>query len=303
VTTAQLIALGLGRARVSRWVAASQLYPMLPRVYAVGHPGRTEESDLFTAVLYAGPDAGLDGMTAALWRGLVKWRTADAIEVSTPRRRRSLAAGDPANRLHKTIRVRGGRECRRWMYHGIPTVPIPLIVLDLAATGDVELVRFALSQMDFMRILDERALRRVCGRGVPGSAVLKAALANPQPLFARCRSPGEIRLVQVCEQTNIPLPAINEKIADITADAIWWDEMLAVEIDGEGNHGTWRQRRRDAKNDVTLRRLGFEPIHYTPDLLEDPWEVHADLMPRLEQRRRLRGQRGGGVSPGSAAGA
>jgi hypothetical protein len=254
-------------------------------VYAVGHAGSDEAADLFTAVLYAGPGAALDGMTAALWRGLLKWRTAPAIEVSTPRRCRSLAAEDPANRLGKAVRVRERREFRRVPYHGIPTVPIPLIVLDLAATGDLELVRFALSQMDYMRILKERPLLQLCGRGVPGSTILREALGKPQPLFARCRSPFEVKLVQVCEQTNIPLPAINEKIEHITPDAIWWDEMLVVQCDGEGNHGTWRQRRRDAKEDRFLRGLGFEVIRYTFDLLDDAWAVHADLMPRLEERR------------------
>jgi hypothetical protein len=285
VTTAQLLLLGLGRARVSRWAAAGELYPMLPRVFAVGHPGRTEESDLFTAVLYAGPDAGLDGLTGALWRGIVKWRKADAIEVSTPRRCRSLPADDPANRLGKAVRVRSERKFRRATYHGIPTVPIPLIMLDLAATGDVDLVRFGIAQLDFMRILNEPALRNVCGRGKPGSAVLKQALGNPQPLFARCRSPFEVKLIQVCEAMDIPLPAINEKIGEITPDAVWWDEMLVVQCDGESNHGTWRQKRRDAREDRVLRGVWFEVIRYTYDLLDDPWAVHADLMPRLEERR------------------
>jgi hypothetical protein len=285
VTWAQLRALGVAASTCKRWLRTGYLFGELPGVYAVGHPGASPEGDLFTAVLYAGPGAALDGMTAALWRGLVKWRTAEAIEVSTPRRRRSLAAGDPANRLGKAIRVRDRRESRRWMYHGIPTVPIPLIVLDLASTGDVDLVRFVLAQMDFMRILNERALRRVCGRGIPGSSVLREALGRTQPLFARCRSPREIQLIQVCELTSIPLPAINEKIGDVTPDAIWWDEMVVVEIDGQGNHGTWRQKRRDSKNDVVLRKHGFLPIHYTADLLGDPWAIHADLMPQLEERR------------------
>jgi hypothetical protein len=26
-------------------------------------------------------------------------------------------------------------------------------------------------------------------------------------------------------------------------------------------------------------------IRYSDDLLDDPWEVHADLMPQLEERR------------------
>jgi hypothetical protein len=285
IATAQLLAVDVGRARISRWAGANYLYPVLPRVFAVGHPGTSDEADLFAAVLYAGPGAALNGLCAGLWRGLVKWRTAEAIEVATPRHCRSLAADDPSNGLGRPIVVRDRREFRRAMYHGIPTVPIPLIVLDLAATGDLELVRFALANMDFMRILNERALKRVCGRGVPGSAVLREALGRQQPLLARCRSPGEIKLVRAFEVTGVPMPEINVKVAGITVDAFWRDRLVIVEVDGEGNHGTWRQRKLNLADELTLRKAGCLVIRYSDDLLDDPWEVHADLMPQLEERR------------------
>lgn len=267
------------------WVQTGYLYPELPGVFAVGHPGRSEESDLFTAVLYAGPCAGLCGITGGLWRGLVKWRTQTAIEVSTPRRCRSLPAEHELNRLGRPIVVRDRRRLGRVMYHGVPTVPIPNIVLDLAATGDLQLVRFVLAQMDYMRVLNPKRLERVCGRGIAGSAVVHAAMDRPQPLFARARSWFEVRLVQVCEETGIPLPdAVNEKIAGITPDAVWRDQMVIVECDGERNHGTFRQRRRDSANEMILRGLGFLVIRYTYEQLEDPWAIHADLMPALIER-------------------
>jgi hypothetical protein len=139
--------------------------------------------------------------------------------------------------------------------------------------------------MDFMRILDPLALAHVCGRGTPGSAVLREALGRPQPLFARARSWFEIRLIQVCEQTGIPMPEIDQKVGGYLVDALWRDEMLIVECDGEGNHGTDRQIRRDATRDLRLRDLGFMVIRYTYDLLDDPWAIHADIMRNLEERR------------------
>jgi hypothetical protein len=255
-------------------------------VYAVGHAGRSEESDLFSAVLYAGPGAALTGITAGLWRGLVKWRTQDAIEVSTSRRCRSLAADDELNRLRRQIVVRDRRDLGRATYHGIPTVPREQIVLDIAAsTGDLQLVRFVLSQLDFMRCLNVPALQRLRGRGIPGSVLLGQALASHQPLLARARSKFEIKLIYVCELTGIPLPEVNEKIGEITPDALWRDEMVVVGCDGKGNHGTWAQRQRDLNDDRILRGLGFFPIRYTFEQLEDPWAIHADLTPVLEERR------------------
>jgi hypothetical protein len=218
-------------------------------VFAVGHPGRTEASDLFSAVLFAGPNASLCGLTAGLWRGLVKWRTAPAIEISTPRRCRSLPAGDAENRLSIPIHVRDRRNLPRAPYHGVPTVPIAHIVRDLATTGDVELVRFVLSQLDYMRCFNPDALLNVCGSGIHGSSVVRDAIGRHQPLLARARSPAEIRLVTACELTGIPLPELNVKLPGITPDAVWRDQMVAVECDGEQNHGTWRQRKRDIERE------------------------------------------------------
>lgn len=287
VAAAQLRALGIGQSTWWRWTQTDYLFPELPGVYAVGHPGRTEASDLFAAILYAGPSAGLDRLTGGLWRGLVKWRTSEEIHVATPRRCRSLAADHPGNHLGRAIEVRGQRDFKRWMYHGIPTVPIPQIVLDIAATGDLELVRFVLAQLDFMRRLDdlEPALRAIAGPGIAGTAVLAEALRRPQPLFARCRSPGEIDLIRGFEVTGVPMPQLNVKIAGITVDAFWEDELVVVEVDGEQNHGTFRQRRLNVADEIMLRRHHCEVIRYTTDVVADPWAIHADLMPKLQERR------------------
>jgi very-short-patch-repair endonuclease len=280
------LALGVPRSTVKGWTTAGFLFPVLPGVFAVGHPGGNPEADLFAAVLYAGPGAGLGGMSAGLWRGLVKWRTQDAVEVWTPRRKGSLSASDPSNRLGRPVLVRARRAFRRVPWNGIPTTPIPQIVLDLARGGDLELVRFVLAQMDYMRILDEPVLRRVCGPGIPGSGVLLDALGSPQPLFARTRSWFEVGLIRVCELTGIRLPDdVNVEIGGYTVDAVWWDEMVVVECDGGGNHATFRQRRRDLGEDMQLRGLGFLPIRYTYDKLDHPWAVHADLGGQLNERR------------------
>jgi hypothetical protein len=284
ITRAQLAALGIGDSTIRHWVLDGYLYHVLPRVYAVGHAGRSEEADLFAAILYAGPGAALAGMTAGLSRGLVKWRTQDAIDVTTPRRIRSLPADHAANGPGRAIVVRGERNFKRHTYHGIPTVSREQIVLAIAATGDLELVRFVLAQLDFMRCLNVPALERLCRRGVPGSTILHEALANQQPLLAHTRSRFEIRLIQVCEQTKIPLPELNVKIGGVTPDALWRDAMVVVECDGELNHGTWRQRKSDTKKEMVLRRLGFLVVRYVYEQLDDPWAIHADLTPILEER-------------------
>ncbi len=122
--------------------------------------------------------------------------------------------------------------------------------------------------------------------GVPGSTVLNEALGRPLPLLARTRSWFEVRLILVCELTGMRLPDdTNVKVAGYPVDAVWWEEMVVVECDGEGNHGTFRQRRRDLGEDMALRKRGFLPIRYTTDKLEDPWAIEADLGSQLRERR------------------
>lgn len=285
ITTAQVIALGGGRTTVRDWKRGGVLFDELPQVYAFGHPGRTAESDLFAAVLYAGPDAGLRCISGALWRGLLKWQTPPGIQVASPRRCRSLPADDPANGLGVLIEVRQGQAFGREIWNGIPTVSPAQIALDVAATGDRLLTRIVLANMDYRRILNERLLLDSCGPGVKGSKVLRDALANPQPRFARMKSWFEIRFVVLCEDTGIPLPATNEYVAGIEVDAVWWDEMLVVQLDGERNHGTGRQRARDGVDDQRLDALGFKVIRYRWDRLSDPRAIHRQIMRELSERR------------------
>src|ERR1700722_20140144 len=90
VTTDQLQRLGVSRPTIGRWTGGGYLHPRLPRVYAVGSLARTVESDLWEAVLYAGPGAMLSHATAAKWLDMIdRWPA--VIHVTTPRRRSSVS--------------------------------------------------------------------------------------------------------------------------------------------------------------------------------------------------------------------
>src|SRR5579884_623811 len=80
----RLRSLEVGETTIRRWQESGYLHRELPGVYAVGHPKRSPESDLFAAVLYAEPGAMLSHITAAWWLGLLKYPSKE-IFVSTPR--------------------------------------------------------------------------------------------------------------------------------------------------------------------------------------------------------------------------
>jgi transposase len=282
ITTAQLRRLGVGEATIDRWVRAGYLHPRLPGVYAVGSPARTDVSDLWEAVLYVGPGAMLSHGTAAWWRGLIDFPVRP-MHVSTPRRMRS----------RRGIAVHGRRAgLERCPHKGIPVTSIAQTVFDLAAQGELKLVRKALANLDYAHSLHAPAIRAMCGPGRAGSVALQWAIDNYEPLFAQTRSPFEDDYIWACEALDIPKPdRINVRVLGIPSDAVYDDAMLIVELDGIANHHSRAQVRRDHRNDKKLRDAGWLVRRYTTDQFEDDAEGVRDEVVRdlAERDGRARG--------------
>ncbi len=248
---------------------------ILPKVYALGHVAPSREGDLWAAVLYAGPGAALSHATAAQWRGLIDYPPA-VIEVSSPRKIDSLPG----------IRVYGRRRVERWLYRGIPVTSIEQTALDLAAVADLKLVRKALARLDYDHKLDLAALHAVCGTGRPGSRALHRALAIHQPRLAHTNGPLEYDFFEWCEAWRVPLPLVNVRVHGVLVGASWPGHGVVVELDGDGNHSSPAQRRRDKANDLGLRRYGLVVVRYDWDLVHrHPRDVYDDLMAILAATR------------------
>jgi hypothetical protein len=276
ITTAQLLAVGTAQATIADWKRMGYLYPRLPGVYAVGSAARTVESDLWEAVLYAGPGAMLSHGTAAWWRDLIDFPVYPT-HVSTPRRKRPLPG----------IAVHGRRaELDRDRHKGIPVTSIAQTVFDLAAQGEIKLVRKALANLDYAHSLHAPAIRAMCGQGRPGSVALQWAIDNYEPLFAQTRSPLEDDYIELCESLDIPKPdRISVRVLGIPSDAVYYDAMLIVELDGVGNHHSPAQVYRDRRNDKTLRDAGWLVLRYTTkQLAKDPEGVRDEIIRELTQR-------------------
>lgn len=261
----QLKSLGIDRTQIHRWRASGYLYPELPRVDAVGHPGRTTESDLAAAVLYAGPGAMLSHATAAWWLGLLKYPPA-GIHVSSPRGIRSQ--GD--------IHVHGRRQLERVLHNGLPVTTPSQTIIDFAATGPGDLLGFVLANADYQDILDSQALAAV--RGVAGAPALRQALKNYLPQLAEARSRGERLLLTLCQEHDLPIPHVNVYLCGWLVDAHWPGTKVVVEIDGWQGHRTPAQLYRDHRRDLELREAGFVVLRYTErQLLDTPAAVAADI--------------------------
>ena len=71
----------------------------------------------------------------------------------------------------------------------------------------------------------------------------------------------------------------------IPSDAVYYDAMLIVELDGVGNHHSPAQLYRDHVNDKKLRDEGWLVLRYTTkQLAEDPEGMRDEIMRELRQR-------------------
>jgi predicted transcriptional regulator of viral defense system len=267
ISRAQLRDIGVSDVTVRGWCDQGYLHRVLPRVYAVGHRGKTTEADLATALLYAGPGAMLSHVTAAWWVGLAVSKPY-MIHVSTPRACQSI----PGVRIHPRRRLK-----RDW-HKDLPVTEFPQTMLDYAATASLTNVRAALARADFGGELNVAAIEPVLKRGSRGSTRLREALKRHQPMLAQARSGLEVQLFELCKSANFPLPELNAEVAGWPVDALWRKERIAVELDGPGNHRTPAQIRRDRRKEFELRKLNFIVPRYSDEQMDhQPHQVIDEL--------------------------
>jgi predicted transcriptional regulator of viral defense system len=263
----QLRAIGVAPSTISDWRRTGYLYPVLPRVYGVGHIASSVEADLTAAVLYAGPGAMLSHATAIWWLGLLKYPPPQ-IHVSTPRRVRTIANVV----VHRERRIE-----RRWR-KGLPVTPPSRAILDFAATGRFDLLRLVLANADHEDVLDVTGLQRMMGMGVDGTVALRAALAIHLPELANTRSGNEILLLTFCETQNIPIPEMNVYVGRWLVDAVWRKQRVVVEIDGWRGHRSPAQLYEDHARDLGLRAMSFIVLRYARrQFIDTPADVAHDL--------------------------
>jgi hypothetical protein len=272
ISWAQLRHLDVPHSTIDNWLRDGYLTRVLTKVYSVGHVAASYTADLWAAILYAGPGAGLSHTTGTAWRGLID-DTPRIIEVSTPRNIASL----PGIKVY--ARRRG---IERQVYKGLPVTSIPQLMLDLAATAERRLVRNALARLDFLKILDVQALDAVCGSGKLGSKALQEALRIHQPRLAYVNGRFEENFLTWCERQRLPLPEVNVWVHGVEVDAYWARANLVVELDGGGNHSGRAQIRRDRSNEMTLRAHGVRVVRYDWALVHhEPARVRKDIEAQL----------------------
>jgi len=272
----QLIGSGATPDQVLVWARSERIVRCCARVYALGIAARSYEASLWEAILYAGPNAMLSHKTAAERRGYIKFPPKQ-IHVSTPRNVHSLDG-----RIVVHTKRRG---FERQLLGGLPITNPAQTILDLAAESDVNLVRYALAQMDFRKELDFAALRAIAGKGKAGSKVLRAALADHEPRLAQTNDQLELDFFLMLERWGFqPLPEPNYPLEpDLHIDAAWPAYKIGVETDGQAGHSSPARKREDHRRERVCRQLGWcTPIRYDwAQIHHHQSDVYDDLLTQL----------------------
>lgn len=274
LTRVQLERLGVSGARLSRWADTGRLHRLHPGVYAIGHRALAVKGRLAAALLYGGPGAVLSHTTAAWWWEL-RGDEPRLLHVSVPIRRRSVPG----------VVVHGRRSNRRVVRGGLPVTTVARTLLDLATVVPPAALRRTLAEAEYRGLIAVEAVKEEGGRGVRGSAALRAAVARHCPELALTRSVLEDRFLALCEDHGLPLPRVNARVCGLTVDALWEREQVVVELDGHAAHATPTAVERDRRRELRLRAAGHLVLRYTWGQVTDQARlVAADLRAALGPR-------------------
>jgi very-short-patch-repair endonuclease len=280
VTRAQLLAAGVSPSALGRAVRAGKLHPVHRGVYAAVAPELlTEDGHLLAALLATGDGAVLSHGTAA-WR----WRTIPAppsmIELALPR--------DHAQIEGLTVFVsRNLRPGDTSLNGRFPTTSVPRTLLDLATRYERRALLKALAEAEFQHDLRPTDVERALRRGHPGSANLRAALAQHAPGHGEMKSRLERRFRNLLIRHGIELPQRNQEVGPWTVDCLWHERRVVVELDGR-QHERPHQADSDDDRDLWLRRHGYVARRYGKRQIEQrPDEVIADLLEAFAEAVKL----------------
>jgi hypothetical protein len=267
----QLLAAGLDRRAVSRWVSSGRLHRVYQGVYALGHRGLSREGRWLAGVFAAGDGAALSHLCAAALWDVREIRT-DFVTVIAPKRRSPKGP----------LRV---HECRNLdpldvtTRRGIPVTTVARTLVDLTDVLTPHQLANVIHEADFVSRFSLTATREAMARanGRHHLDVLEQALALNAVGSAGTKSGNEDAFLRLPPLAGVPTPLANTKVLGLEVDFLWPDHRLTVEVDGPGHRRT-RTKREDAERDRVLKAAGYTVLRFTDeDVARRPRPVVATL--------------------------
>lgn len=240
MTSRQLVAAGIDRHTIHRWIRDGRLRPVHKGVYAVGHLAPSALATYSGAVLAGGDGAQLSHFADAhILRLLPGNPPRPEVTVPTTAHRRR-----PGIVIHR-VRELHPLDTDKW--HDIPILTPARTLLDLAPRLSADQLGRA-CHAAWHRHRTSPAEIEACIARNPhkkGIAKLRRALGNDVVL-----SPLEVRFRRLMREHNLPVPRTNIDLDGDKVDCHWPEHGLTVELHSYRFHAT----RHAFENDIARRR-------------------------------------------------
>jgi hypothetical protein len=266
----QLIAAGIDRHTIQRWLVDGRLQSVHDGVYAVGHRAPSLRGDYMAAVLACGDRAVIAHRAAAYLMRLLRG-AAPPPEVAVPttsgRRRHGII-------IHRVARL-SARDVA--VLDDIPITTVPRILLDLApVTRPTELTRLCHEAWVHHRV-GPREVEECIARNptMKGAARLRRALGADVVL-----SVLEAAFLRLLRAHALPLPRTNIDHRGDKVDCHWPSLDLTIELLSYRFHAT----RRAFEEDVARRRRSSHVAFSYGDVIERGPQTIAELRRILDAR-------------------
>jgi very-short-patch-repair endonuclease len=253
-------------------------------VYLVGHPILLPGAAELAAVLACGRDAFASHRSAARLWGLAR-APEDDVEVTVVGRE---CRARERLRVHSVERL---ALADRDEQQGIPATAPARTLIDFAATASREEAERAIAEGFALKLVTEPQIIAAIARAPirAGVAVVKAILGQ-EGGPSRTRSGGERAMLRLIRAARLPTPRTNVLVAGFTADFLWPEQRLIVEVDGYPFHGHRGAFERDHRRDIVHRDAGYEVLRFTAKQLEEaPYYVATVIARALDRRSRSGG--------------
>jgi hypothetical protein len=263
----QLIAAGIDRRRIQRWVQDGRLRPVHRGVYALGHLAPSILGDYMAAVLACGDASALSHHADAYVMRLLPGK-APPPEVTVP----TLSGRSrPGIVIHRVQVLHPRDVC---VVDGIPMTTVPRTLLDLAPVLDLAQLTRACHEAwvhhrTTPRFIEDCIERNPTKKGV---AKLRAALGADATL-----SKLEVAFLALLREHGLPVPRTNISHAGDKVDCHWPALGLTVELLSYRFHAS----RRAFEADVARRRRSSHLAFTWGDVFERPAQTIAELAAAL----------------------
>lgn len=259
VAATQLRWIGFTARAIEIRLASGRLHRIHRGVYAVGHRTLTVSGFRLAAVLRGGTGTVLSHRAAGADWGLRRWSGRPAVTTPTPRR--------PIAGIETHYARLPADE--RTVLDGIPITTWPRTLLDLATVLDHDALVRALNEAEARRLTDSLSLIALLERhrGERGAGALRRALDDASCGRGITRDDLEELFAAFVRRVRLPPPLLNAPVvageANCTADALWPEQRLIVELQSVQFHGTAAAMSADADRTRRLTLAGYRVVYVT----------------------------------------